>query len=490
MTYGVTATGFVIKTLAIIKEEIETDFRAAFGDDVDLDSESPFGQIIGIFSEREKLVWEAMEDVYNSQYPDTGTGNSLDNVCALLGIARLAANKSTDSVLCFGTPGTVIPIGSIFSVVNQPDNRFISKSVGTIAAVQNYKQKFIFSSVPASGQWQIGPLGNPCALLAYNANNAAIKAALEALAPAIHEVTVTGDYTAGIEIEGTGIDAGIDFEDLATVTTLLKDGTGVDVTITQSNVQFGGENCLVACDAEYVGDNQAPVNSLTDIVTPISGLTSARNPYAAVRGRLRETDAELRIRRDASLQVSDAGTLEAIKAIVLTLAGVTACKGFENTGDVVDVDGRPPHSFEIVTEGGDDQLIADTIWAAKPAGIATFGSTTMTVVDSGGETQVINFSRPTPVDIYLDIVLTVTSDYPVDGDTQVLNAILAYGVALSMGDDVIVYPHLIASINDIAGIEDVVIDIGTTPAPSGDSNVVIAATEVSSWSSGNVVVTS
>lgn len=226
MSYGVTSTGFIPKTLAVIKEEIEKDFQSAFGDDIDLDSESPFGQIIGILAEREQLLWEAMEDTYNSQYPDTATGNSLDNVCALLGISRLPARKSTSQLLCFGTPGTNIPIGSIFSVANQPDNRFVSTSVGVIDVAKNYKQKFIFSSIPASGTWQIGPDGSPSSPLAHNAINADIKSALEALSPLIHEVTVTGDYTAGIEIEGTGIDAGIDLDDLVTITTSLKDGTG------------------------------------------------------------------------------------------------------------------------------------------------------------------------------------------------------------------------------------------------------------------------
>ena len=62
------------------------------------------------------------------------------------------------------------------------------------------------------------------------------------------------------------------------------------------------------------------------------------------------------------------------------------------------------------------------------------------VTDSQGFAQTIKFSRPTTVDIYVEVDLTVDSNlYPANGDDQVEAAIVAYGDALGIGTDVVVH---------------------------------------------------
>ena len=91
---GLTPNGFEKKTLAEIKSELEDAFRAVFGIFINLLPGSVLATIIGIFAERESLIWDLAEDVYNSQYPDSADGVNLDNVVAINGITRLAATKS------------------------------------------------------------------------------------------------------------------------------------------------------------------------------------------------------------------------------------------------------------------------------------------------------------------------------------------------------------------------------------------------------------
>ena len=79
-TYGITADGFVIKRMADIKSEMEASLRSAFGNQINLLPTELLGQIVGIMSEREAIVWELAEQIYNSQYPDTASGIQLDNV--------------------------------------------------------------------------------------------------------------------------------------------------------------------------------------------------------------------------------------------------------------------------------------------------------------------------------------------------------------------------------------------------------------------------
>lgn len=114
------------------------------------------------------------------------------------------------------------------------------------------------------------------------------------------------------------------------------------------------------------------------------------------------------------------------------------------------------------------------------------------VTDSQGTTHDVLLTRPTERDIWLEIDFTTDANFPADGLDQAETAILAYGNALGIGDDVIVFPTLVAAVSDIPGIIDMVIRIDDTasgggdPGPSADDNIVIAETAVSVWSSSRL----
>lgn len=128
---GITSTGFERKTLEDIRTDWEASFKASFGEEIDVEPASVFGQLIGILSEREALLWELMEETYNSQYPDSASGSSLVNVCAITGTTPNPATKSTVTVTCTGTPATLISAGRIFQVQNN-GARFVTLEDATI----------------------------------------------------------------------------------------------------------------------------------------------------------------------------------------------------------------------------------------------------------------------------------------------------------------------------------------------------------------------
>jgi len=113
MSYGLTVDGFTKKRLIDIKTEIETDLKTAFGSNISLIPQSVFGQLVGIFAERESVMWDLAENVYFSQYPSTATGAALSNVVQYNGITRQAATYSTATVTFTGTATTVIPAGTL-----------------------------------------------------------------------------------------------------------------------------------------------------------------------------------------------------------------------------------------------------------------------------------------------------------------------------------------------------------------------------------------
>ncbi len=121
---GLTLQGFERKRLYDIKIDIENELKSKFGAHINLLPESVFGQLVGIKASLISSIWELAEAVYNSQYPDTAEGVSLDNVCALVGVQRLKAIKSRVVVYLTGDNGTLVPKGTIFSVNGNPNARF------------------------------------------------------------------------------------------------------------------------------------------------------------------------------------------------------------------------------------------------------------------------------------------------------------------------------------------------------------------------------
>jgi uncharacterized phage protein gp47/JayE len=110
-TYGVTSTGFVPKPLNVILDEIEAYQRANISPSINQEADGVVGQINAIMAAKFAELWEVAQGVYASQYPDSATGASLDNACALNGATRLNALKSVVTLHCTGVNGTVLAAG-------------------------------------------------------------------------------------------------------------------------------------------------------------------------------------------------------------------------------------------------------------------------------------------------------------------------------------------------------------------------------------------
>lgn len=488
-TFGITDQGFIRPRLVDIKTIIEQSLIATFGANINLASQSIFGQLVGTFADPADQLWQAAEDAYNSEYPDTAFGASLDNVGAISGIPRLGATSSVaKDVKLYGTAGTLVPTGTQFSVQGSPTSVFASNSDVTLVAGQNSKQKVSFSAVPTVGVWAISLNGHDTSNLAYNANAAAVQAAVRELEFASGAL-VTGNYTLGftIEFDGPGL-GGLMIQPQLLVSNNTLEAGFVVVSVTTSILQAGIDQGAVIMTATATGPIIANAGTLINVVTPIIGLDDSLNITDAVVGRDVETDNAYRARRAETLQVAGAGTVEAIRSKLLEVDGVTAVVVFENNEDIPDLQGRPPHSFEAVVQGGDDQDIADEIWAVKPAGIKTDGSQVETIVDSQGQDHLIYFSRPTNLIVYVKLQLSVNSSYPANGDAAAIQNIVNAGNALGIGKEVVTIPYLISSLASIPGIEDAILLIGLAPDPTSEDNLPVAPNEIAVFDTSRVEV--
>lgn len=251
----------------------------------------------------------------------------------------------------------------------------------------------------------------------------------------------------------------------------------------------GTVNVDVQC-TEY-GAITASVGSIDTIVNPIAGWDEVTNTNTEIIGRDEESNEDYRIRRETSLTTAQGGTCPAIKdRLINDVDGVTYVSYRENRTDTTDGNGLPPHSFEMIVEGGTDPDVASKILETGPAGIETYGTETESVTDSEGNVYQIKFSRITEVPIYLIVNLVTNGDYPVDGDDQVKALLVTFFDTFERGQDVLNW-RLDSAFKDIEGITGVTSILqGTAPAPGTSANITINNNQRATLSLANITVNS
>jgi uncharacterized phage protein gp47/JayE len=382
-SYGITASGFVLKSFEDIITDMKAEAQVQFGNDIDLSATSPLLMFINVVAAEQALLWQQLEEAYYAGYLDSASGTNLDNIIVLLGFVRRAAIKATGSVTFTGTNGTVIPANSEIQTAGSSPVVFKTDAVATIS------------------------------------------------------------------------------------------GTTAAVNITAKVAGAAGN---------------VAANTISVMTAPISGISAVNNSAIISGGVDVETDEQFRNRFKLSLSTSGAATVDAIRAGVIGVTGVTSCSMEENdtVTDNTGSGGLPPKSFRVSVLGGTDNAVAQGIFDNKPAGIQSYGTSSGTATANDGTTYTINFRRPTDVQIYVDVVLTTGATFPTDGLTQVETAIISYiggtdanavlHLGLGIGDDVI-FNEVVSAVMGIEGVLDAVVKTAKTATPTGTTNIVIAATE-------------
>jgi len=289
--------------------------------------------------------------------------------------------------------------------------------------------------------------------------------------------------------EGVDIPEGFIFE--TAVEPVIQFQTTEDATINS----FGQVEIEIEA-VEPGEDGNVASNTITEIASPSSGVSSVTNPDRTEGGLERETDQELRERYYESVAIGGAATIESIRAALLELPGVLGAEVEHNT-TMHEVDGMPPKSLEAFVFGGEEEDIVDTIFATKAAGIEPHGDESATVTDSMGNEHTIKYTRPEEKTIYVEATLSTDANFPIDGKDKVQSEIIKYigGVdedeteylGLPLGEDVI-FTRIIAAIHNIDGITDVDLYIGLSESPTGQENITIESKEVAATSPEEIVV--
>ncbi|MGE7546118.1 baseplate J/gp47 family protein [Sporosarcina newyorkensis] len=236
------------------------------------------------------------------------------------------------------------------------------------------------------------------------------------------------------------------------------------------------------------------LTAIHQITNPVAGVFNVEVLKQIVVGRDAEDDESFRQRNGLSATRGGASNVDAVRSNLLDAAGVVDAFVFEND-EIIEVDGLPPKCIAPFVHGGEDDVIARTIFIAKTGGIQSYGTTVVDVVDSNGNTHPIGYTRPSTVDIYVDVKLTTNDRFPLNGFDFVRESVVKYigdgnkhpglGIGKSVG-----YTKLIAAIHETNGIDDIDLKLGL----SADEqfivgNVSIDFDKIASTSADKVVVT-
>lgn len=264
--------------------------------------------------------------------------------------------------------------------------------------------------------------------------------------------------------------------------------------LTDGRIGTDGSVTLPVQAVETGADYNVEAGRVNQITNPLDGVDSCTNQGVIDGGQDRETDEEFRDRYAQSVDYAGGVNADAIAGEILqNVESVYSAICYENDTDEVDVLGLPPHSIEAVVYGGLDQDVAKAIYRRKAGGIQTHGSTRIPVVAASGQSININFSRPTPVPVYVKVhILETGSDYPLNGADLVKAAIINYigGAAyggLPIGRDV-VYMDLPGVIKTVAGVVDFELSIGKDSSSYGTENIQIDTREKAVTDEGKVTV--
>jgi uncharacterized phage protein gp47/JayE len=291
-----TPDGIQVQTFQEIYDELAAGYRAIYGEDINLDADSPDGQRVAIEAQ---LVLDAQSFgalEYNQRDPDFALGQSLNSIIKLAGISRRPATRSqVDVVVTTDRPLTL------------PTDYAVEDDLGQ----------------------------------AWTTLNA------------------------------------IDIPPGATTVTLF---------------------------AENFGAVEADPATVTQPVTVVIGVQSVTNPASATVGIDEETDQELRVRRNRSLETPQSSSIGRMFTALASLPNVTDVAVYENDTATTDSDGIPAHSLWVVVEGGSVAAIVETMTKNKTGGKGMVGTVTGT------------FSEPVtrPNGTTFTIVHSMTFDRPVD----------------------------------------------------------------------------
>lgn len=448
--YGVTDKGFVLKRYDTILGEIQNAVSSSLGFDVSQNPQSMLNAALLVpFADKIASLWEVAQDDYYAKYPSTASGVNLDNACQYGNVYREANQQTEYTIHVTAIDGTTIPKNSLISSNTNPEVTLKCASATTISRSKCHAIAVKTVTV-STGAYQVQLNGK------------------------MYSYTAKTTDTAESVLKG--------------LVSVLKNASGYSVAHDEQNEYVTITDSLAARDNEIVlsnnltteyvvgcvpyktddyGEIVLPSGSITNVVSNVTGLKSVVNAIDPDLGRTQETDAELRLSFIEKRYNAASAQAEAIESYILSDVDDTkAVRVYENATDVTDSEGRPPHSVEVVVDGGNADEIAKAILQKKSGGIYTVGDIRTSVLGKYGDTIDIGFNRPESIYAWVKVEITqgkvsIESEYE-----DIVKSIIMDTYDMTIGDSFLSQNYIQPIYTALPGIKfcDIKVATGTDSA--------------------------
>lgn len=356
MASTIDSTGLNIETFPEIVADLVASFENIYGPDINVDSNSPDGQLINIVAQGDSDLLQLLQLVYNAMAVPTSFGVRLDQLVVLNGLARKQGTFTIDQVaVTFNTaitlPGLDQTDVPAFTVADNAGNQyqliasyaagapgtfvlaFQAVDIGQVETIPNTITNIITSTLGVTS------VNNPSVSISTTGT-------ISISSPTVTSIPSTATMLPGMTITGAGIPNG---------TTILSVDSSVQITMTAN----------------------ATANT--------SGLTIAVATAADVIGVNEETDYQLKVRHDQSFNLGTTGPSDAVESALRNIADVVDAYVVENATSSP-VNSIPANGIWCIVNGGTNAEIAQAIYTKKGPGSPMKGSVSQVVTRPNGST--------------------------------------------------------------------------------------------------------
>lgn len=439
----VTSTGLNRKTLQELRLEFENKFKQVFGVSFETAVDSPNGLIISQLALSYNDLWELAQEIYSSLDPNQAVGAALDARVAFNGVSRKPALPCTvDAVLYTDGASATIPAGSLARRQRGNLNFALDDTV-TISRSSCDELLIIDNGSAKNTEYVFHFTFGDVTL-----NNSTSESNLSVLMTAVNSAGCSATLT----------DRGLIVR--------MSNSSPVGITGAMPSdfiIQSGANGKFTAVETGY---QTCEIGELDAIAVAVGGWSAVYNYVAGDPGEDLESDESLRLRRTIAAKSGKArATDPAIEAALLDVRGVSSAIVKSNRGFATDSDGIPGKSFNSLVIGGNDNDIAQCIYENQPAGIQSYGNTSVNITDSHGIEQQISFSRPTVVYLWVKVTYSLYDEEAFPGQGAVKDAIVEWAEKeYTLGKDII-STRINQGLYDVPGIGVATCAVAVTDSP-------------------------
>lgn len=467
------STGLTIPTYQEIVGDNGRAISKSLGVDLDLSPDSPIGAMNRTFGLTTYNLYQLLQAVYNARDISKATGTQLDNLGTYLGVTRLPAQPAVGFFSVFAQRNAFLPLNYRIEIgVGTPTVTYTAFSNSPTAVVigdqtqsssrfsNNVVLKFDESSVTNGNQYEIYVNNVVTNYEATAEDESDFGLFMENIRDALN--SGGGDLDDGYicSIPSDSLQVGFLLIQSTTnnIEDYVKNGLNVDTVSPQSTVVYGATVNIYATTDEVGRDIKIPSNSSVSGGSLDNSLfvpdqeyrppvfASANSDIIITQdwqnGQGIEDDSAYRA-RILGAGTEELGTFGAVYTNLLAVNGVSSLNIIENETQFVEtVEGLtlPPRSFSAIVSGGNDNDVAQAIYNSKPIAVQSFGNQSGIAVDSLGSAKVINFNRPYPLYIALDVRLeigSISSDLTESMISNLKDKLKTFGDSLAVGVDVV-----------------------------------------------------